>query len=157
MLAILYALTKMEKNKIIKYIGITALVIIAFLFGVSIRDSARKEKSNDVEATIKSEVDLIIYYSNEKVETYSHLSLPSYSSVFDLLKEAEKDGLNFEYQDYGGALGVFIKSINNTGPDPDGKKWWQYWINNEYAKMGVSSQKVSAGDIIEFKYTDDQQ
>jgi len=156
LLAILYALTKMEKNKIIKYIGITALVIIAFLLGVSIRDSARKEKGNDVEATIKSEVDLIIYYGNEKVETYSHLSLPSYSSVFDLLKEAEKDGLNFEYQDYGGSLGVFIKSINNIGPDPDGKKWWQYWINNEYAKMGVSSQKVSAGDIIEFKYTDDQ-
>jgi nickel-dependent lactate racemase len=53
--------------------------------------------------------------------------------------------------DYGGGMGVFINSIASSKNTKD--KWWQYWVNGEYAKVGVSNYRPSSGDVIEFKLT----
>ena len=36
-------------------------------------------------------------------------------------------------------------------------KYWQFWVNDEYAKVGVSAYIVEAGDKIKWKFTNDSE
>ena len=64
--------------------------------------------------------------------------------------------MEFSYTDYGGDLGVFIESINSVGNDTEGNKWWQYWVNDKHAEIGVSSYLVQPEDVVEFKFIESQ-
>jgi len=35
-------------------------------------------------------------------------------------------------------------------------KYWQYFVNGEYAKVGVSQYGLKAGDAVEWKFTDNK-
>lgn len=72
-------------------------------------------------------------------------------SVFDLLINS---GADVEFRDFGGDLGIFIESINGVGKrQEDEGKWWQFWVNGEYAQTSASSIGVNPGDEILFKFT----
>jgi hypothetical protein len=77
--------------------------------------------------------------------------IPSGLDLFEIfkMKTKEKD-IEFSYKDYGGSMGIFITSINGFSNTKD--KWWQYYVNGEYAKVGISNYKVQVGDVIEFRF-----
>lgn len=78
-------------------------------------------------------------------------------SLWSVMQEVfEENNIYIDYQDYGGDLGVFIKQIGDKKNGQDGK-YWQYLINGEYAKAGVSNYKVRAGDVILWKFANNMQ
>jgi len=105
----------------------------------------------------QEQISLMIDYGNGQVQTFGSLALNAETgTVFKLLEKiAEVNNLEFKYKDYGD-LGVFVESINgfiNNGP---ADRYWQYWVNNEYAKVGASQQVLKSGDVVEWKYTKGQ-
>lgn len=147
----------MKKN-ILKYAGALAVIGAVILLGISILVSSQvKDRETSNLETPKGYVSLIIDHGDGKIDTYDELPISGEMQVIDALNEASERGLTMEYDNYGENLGVFVKTINETGPDPLGEKWWQYWVNSRYAKMGVSSQEIQSGDVIEFKFISGQQ
>lgn len=54
-----------------------------------------------------------------------------------------------ETKDYGDA-GMFVTSIN--GVEGDNEHYWAFYVNDEYAKQGVSQTVLESGDIVKFVY-----
>jgi len=71
------------------------------------------------------------------------------ATVFDAMKAS---GMQFDYNIQ--SFGAFITSIEGLGENRSTGKYWQYWVNGNYAQLGVSNQKVSDGMTIEWRYTD---
>ncbi len=63
-----------------------------------------------------------------------------------------ENGIAVKYDDYGGELGVLITKIGDKKNGDEGK-YWQYFVNGKYAKVGVSGYKVRTGDVIEWRFT----
>jgi len=145
------------KNNLKKYLGFLAVATVIFLLGIYSGTSSKTLKTeNQNRASMGETASLMIDYGDGTLEVYNDLPVLEETKVFDLLSLASENNFEIKTRDYGAGLGVFIDSINNIGPDPTGKKWWQYWVNNEYAKEGVSTRKVFPGDIIEFKFIEGQ-
>lgn len=156
----------MKKN-ILKYTGLLIIGIIIFILGFSSGISYKNHNENKEElykvgenffsSTTDQEsigkASLLINYGDGSIDSFNELNIPPNGKVIDLLKQS---ALKIEYKDYGGDMGVFVTSLGDIGPDKEGKKWWQYFINNEYAKMGVSTQSVKNGDIVEFKFSEEK-
>ena len=70
-------------------------------------------------------------------------------------EELTNKGIALEYDDYGRELGVLITKIGDKKNGEDGK-YWQYFVNGEYAKVGVSQYGLKAGDAVEWKFTDNK-
>ncbi|MEK9165538.1 MAG: DUF4430 domain-containing protein [Patescibacteria group bacterium] len=98
---------------------------------------------------------LQIDFGDDRIKSNFQFSIFNFQnqSLWSIMQETlEKNNIYLDYQDYGGDLGVFIKQIGDKKNGQD-SKYWQYLINGEYAKMGVSSYKVRAGDVILWKFT----
>ncbi|HEU0085361.1 MAG TPA: DUF4430 domain-containing protein [Candidatus Paceibacterota bacterium] len=144
-------------TSIFKYVKYLAIGLVIFLLGASMSSSLgftpENKSSNLSEMENAGTASIMIDYGNGLIKVYNSLSVNSETNVFNLLEES---GVDFLHADYGAGLGAFINTIEGVGPDPEGKKWWQYWVNNQYATAGVSLQKVNAGDIIQFKFIEGQ-
>lgn len=74
-------------------------------------------------------------------------------TVFSVLLEASKENsFTLLYTDWGD-MGIFIDQIGNLKNSDDWSKFWQYWINGQYATVGCSAQLVKEGNTIEWRYT----
>ena len=71
-------------------------------------------------------------------------------NLFELI---EKTDLNIETKNFP-PIGKMIVSINGFKNGTDGK-YWQYWINGQYAQIGASSYKPKPNDSIEWKFSND--
>lgn len=97
--------------------------------------------------------DLMLDFGDGEIRVFNDIRLANDESVFDLLKRIVEDNeIEFSFQDYGGGLGAMIELIGGRKNDFSADKYWQYWINNEYAKVGASAQTLKDGDIVEWKY-----
>lgn len=150
----------MQDNKYIKYIGGLVLVVVVFLVGISVgrgyqqTPAPQPTKQNEAQSVVS----LMIDYGDDRIKTYSDLTVTDQSTVFDVLKQAaEKNNIDLQYKDFGGDLGIFIETIDGIGKDPAQKKWWQFWVNNKYSQIGSGSYKVQAKDVIQFKFTEGHQ
>lgn len=142
-----------------KFSGWLIVLIAIFLFGFSTASrTGTNVNQNGTQITErKSEASLMIDFGNGTLKTYKDIAVTSTTTAFHALKEAiDSDNTKLEYKDYGGDLGVFVESIAGVGKDPQSRKWWQYWVNNNYSQMGVSSYEINPGDVIEFKYIEGQ-
>jgi hypothetical protein len=150
----------MKNNKILKYVGYVVVIVAVFLLGISFsKISKAPETGQNVSqnSQIKT-ASLMIDYGNGQVKTYQDISISEKANAFDLLKSAaDKNKITLGYKDYGGDMGVFIESIGGIGKDSSGKKWWQFWVNNKYSQVGVSSYKIHPGDVVEFKFIQGQE
>lgn len=146
----------MKDNKFLKYTSGLVILGIVFLLGISVGRDYRAPATETVSQNQpQSSVSLMIDYGDGRVKTFHDLSG---ATAFDVLKNAtDANSTELKYKDYGGELGIFIESIGGIGKDPSGKKWWQYWVNNKYSQVGVSSYKIQPGDIIEFKFIQGQE
>ena len=116
-----------------------------------IENKIQKDQGNLEEN--KKTVSLMIDFHNGELSVFNDIGLTEGSSVFDLLKTTlEREEIDFKYKDYGGEMGALLESINGVENNMEDGKYWQYWFNNEYAKVGASMQELKSGDVIEWKY-----
>ena len=99
---------------------------------------------------------LLLNFGEGNIENFEGIRLSGEKTVFDLLKKVtEENNLEFSFKEYPD-LGVFVESIDNMGSDPKSNKWWQYWVNNEYAQLEAGSFFLEDGDTVEWKYIESQ-
>lgn len=80
------------------------------------------------------------------------ISLPSGSSVYDLMNLALKSTqFRFEGKKFPG-MGFFVDEINGIKQDARRGKYWIYYINDKEAQVGVSTYIIKPNDVISWKY-----
>lgn len=80
--------------------------------------------------------------------TSYQLLVTNTSTVYDAMRGSQ---LNFKTKTFAG-LGEFVEEIGGLKNDRQNGKYWGYFINGETAKLGISTQIVKPGDLIEWKY-----
>ncbi|MBI2474601.1 MAG: DUF4430 domain-containing protein [Candidatus Taylorbacteria bacterium] len=134
---------------------IIALILIAlgFFLGYQVRGGEPLVVNGPEVAT--STVSFIINPGAGYAEVIPNAELRSGDNLFESLSRATKGkGVELSYKDYGGSMGMFLTSIGSTSASGD--KWWQYWVNGQYANVGVSTYKPQPKDVIEFRLTNQQ-
>jgi hypothetical protein len=90
-------------------------------------------------------------YSNgttSKQITNYQLPVTSTSTALEAMRNAR---LDFKTKTFSG-LGEFVEEIGGLKSDQQNGKYWIYYINGKSAKLGISTQIVKPGDLIEWKY-----
>jgi hypothetical protein len=78
------------------------------------------------------------------------------STAFSVLQSAMAGAdIPLAYKFYPG-MGYLVTKIGNVANDTSGA-YWQYWMNDVYAREGASSVQVHAGDIVTWKFSASQQ
>ncbi len=74
------------------------------------------------------------------------------STVFELLEQASSEhGFSFGYSN-NASYGVFVEELDGVKNSPRASKYWMYYVNGSYAGLGASSQLLSKGDVILWRY-----
>ncbi|MFH1522344.1 MAG: DUF4430 domain-containing protein [Patescibacteria group bacterium] len=116
----------------------------------TIRETEKQEVVQE-----KDKASLIVDYGDNQVDVYNDILINDGDTVFKILEQvSSKNNLELKYKDYGGGMGVFIESINGFTNDFKANRFWQYWVNGEYAKIGASSYGLENGDVVEWKYVE---
>ncbi len=104
---------------------------------------------NDVPVE-KSFLNLTINSGLAKDKTAFDIEFNQGEKLVDILKRGLKTNeIPFETKNFGGMMGEFVVSIE--GYSNEKNKWWQYWINDKYAKVGISNYYPKKDDRIVFK------
>lgn len=134
---------------------ISKLVILALVFyaGFVIGTDRAEKRISEERILQEGEVSLSLDFGDGRVEEFPSIGISGDENVFDVLLLS---GAEVEYQDFGGDMGIFIETIEGVGQRPEDKgKWWQFWVNGEYAQVGASSHKINPGDEIMFRFSDE--
>ena len=132
--------------KALKWVALILLVVGGAWYFGPFRSDNSKTNSDNVEVNAVDQVYLVI--DNESID----LSANSGTSVLDLMNTAQVESkLNFSGQEFEG-LGFLVQEINGVKNSSDENTYWTLYVNGEMAQVGVSEQKISSGDIIEWKY-----
>lgn len=108
------------------------------------------EKLEEVNQEIT--VALRIDFDNGNIKNYNGIKLEEEKKVFYLLKKVvEENNLEFSFKEYPD-LGVLVESIDNVKNDFGINKWWQYWVNGQYATVGADKYELKNNDLVEWKY-----
>ena len=118
-----------------KVIGLTILLVVAVLLvGCS------SETYNEEGKTIGISV-----YDNEGVLVYENSLVTNETNLLELLRAIPELELETESSQFG----EFITSIKSI--TQENNYFWNYYINGEYATVGVSSYRLRDNDKIEFR------
>lgn len=129
--------------------SLVLILLIGFLLGLNfnIEKTVSQQNSRNF---LMDRATFIINTGQSMPLVWANEIIPNGLSLFEIFKlKAKEKKVEFSYKDYGGSMGVFVNSINNFSNTKD--KWWQYYVNGEYAKVGISNYKVQVGDVIEFR------
>ena len=99
-------------------------------------------------------VTLQIDLGNDKIIANYSLTAGKEELLWPVMKKILDDRqIYLKSQSYGG-LGVLVTQIGDYPNGQDGK-FWQYFINGNYAPVGASSYRLKAGDLIEWQFASD--
>lgn len=124
-------------KKKIAIITIIAIIVIAII-GIIVGNLNNNHSNEEKEITIS-----IFNKENEKIYSAGVKTEKTY--LIDVLKELEEINVVTEKSEYGD----FIISIMNI--EQGDNFYWSYYIDNEYATVGVSNCKVEDGKTYNFK------
>lgn len=145
---------------IAKIIIIIAVFVFGFVLGqkYTVAPSEKVDLSTDNQQIQEERTaNLMFDFGDGDIKAFNNIIVNDGETIFDLVKEvAAKNNIKLGYKDYGGDLGVLIESIGEKKNNFDAGYYWQYWANNDYAKVGAGTYKLNDGDIIEWKYTKGQ-
>ena len=97
-------------------------------------------------------VSLIIDYGDGRIDRFNITLDSRNATAYHVMLEArDKYGLSFKARYFPQYKSHYIYSINSTEENPKANKFWQYYINGNYAPLGVDLQRVNDGDTIEWK------
>lgn len=141
---------------LVKIIAIVIIFFGGFWLGQN-QAQAPADAQTAVLAPAKITVSLKIDFGSDRIETYDSISLEPTGSVYDLLKAIEKsNNIIIGVKDYGGDLGVLVEAIGGIANDSKTGTYWQYWVNDQYAKVGASTYRLKSGDKVEWKFLKSQ-
>ena len=70
------------------------------------------------------------------------------TTAYDFVKEH----LQLKVREYG-TIGVYIEAVNGLEENREGNhKFWQYYVDGEYAKVGVSFYRIDRPLTLELRY-----
>lgn len=126
------------------------------------------EAPNDAQTTVPiapppnaapESIALRIDFGDGTIEQNDELKITNYEEGETLWlimqRELAKKGIALEYDNYGGEFGVLITQIGDK-KNGEGGRYWQYFVNGKYATTGASTYRVKAGDVIEWRFTNDK-
>lgn len=128
---------KMKKR--IKIFSIVAIVIVAIVLGVFI---ATRNNDNPPET---SKNITICVYNKEGENIYNKAVETEKTYLIDVLKDLEDLTVVTQDSQYG----AYITAI--MGIEQGDDYYWSYYINNDYAMVGVSSCVLEEGKTYNFK------
>lgn len=149
--AIIYSM----HHKFIKIITAILLSTAIFIIGMYSGGNSSQDIVSRSEYTRGSLVSVMLDYGDGTFRTFNDVKVGEQESIFDLLKTlTEENDIEFSFKDYGGDMGAFITSINDTNSELEGRTdyWWQYWVNNQYGAIGMSNYLIQPGDIVLLKF-----
>ena len=146
---------------IMKYLVRIILVItiftVGFYFGFGYKEKINLSDSQERKIEEKNEnLSLMLDFGDGMVKTFNDVSVFKSLSVFELLEKVSEDN-NFELKYKDTEMGVFIESIDGIQNDFKTNKFWQFWVNNNYSKVGASDYILKGGEIIEWKFLNNKQ
>lgn len=122
-------------KKVVKLL-LVVIVAIFIATGCTKKEEAVKQKEKEVQIIIYDKDKKVIY--DETVSTKKEL-------LIEVLKE--QDEIDVKTED--GQYGEYILSINDI--EQGNNYYWTYYINEEYASVGVSQYKIKNNEKYEFK------
>lgn len=151
----------MKDRSKITIISQLIIALAIFFGGVYVGASTSPQASNPEQIQQRNDqvqsVSLMIDYGEGNIISFFTIAIKEDESLFNVIQSTmEENSIPLGFKDFGGELGVFIQSINGV-PADSSDKWWQYWVNNVYGKIGVSSYTVKSGDVIELKFVKGQE
>lgn len=123
-----------KKIAIITIIAIIVIAIIGIIVG----------NLNNNHSNVEKEITISIF-NKETEKIYSAGVKTEKTYLIDVLKELKEINVVTEKSEYGD----FIISIMNI--EQGDNFYWSYYIDNEYATVGVSNCKVEDGKTYDFK------
>lgn len=150
----------MPRKKLTNFFILGFVVIIAIVVGFVLPRVNVPNVDTSISSSVTEEIDFqtlsLEFDSGDEILKFNDVEINRGENLFGVLQRVtEQNAVEFSYKDFGGDLGIFIESINNSSQQESKTKWWQYWIDGEYAQVGVLSYQVKSGDNIIFKFTDD--
>ena len=127
------------KNKILVSI-IIILIVLGIVCGIIYINSTDSEKISDDMKEIS-----IMIYDKDNEEIFKKELYTEAQYLSDVLEETENLDIQMQDTEYG----KYITSIQGISEGDD--YYWSYYINDEYAEVGVSSCEVKDGDRYTFK------
>lgn len=137
--------------KQVKFLILGALFLVAgFLLGQGFSIPSATDQGPAVQP--ERDVSIMVDTGFELLG-FPKLSVNEGDTVWSLLDRlaADREELSVSSTDYGD-LGILIESINSYQNGAD-KKYWQYWVDNEYADVAANRYLVNPGDVIMWKFT----
>ena len=149
----------MASNKLKYSLGIAAVFALAlagYSFSVSSPYTSQAPTSDvQLQSQNNNSATLEIYPGDGSVRTLD-IHPDGKTSLFDLMKTAfEQENIAFDHKNYS-TMGELVTQIG-LKKNGEENKYWQFWVNDEYAKVGVSAYIVEAGDKIKWKFTNDSE
>jgi hypothetical protein len=128
---------------------LAVLLTSNFILGLVKNDSIKKV-SNEINT-----LSLSVFVGENDIKFEKEIYFREGQKLSQVLEEGFREGhVEFKTIDYGGMMGEFVESINNYKNER--KRWWQYWINDKYSKVGISNYFPRGGDKIVFKLVEYQ-
>ena len=139
--------------KIVIFVAILAAAVFLEHSLVNLLKTASPPTSEKLEEVNQEiTVILIIDFDNGNISNYNGVKIGEERTVFYLLKKvAEENNLEFSFKEYPD-LGVLVESIGSVKNDFGINKWWQYWVNEQYATVGADKHELKNNDLVEWKY-----
>lgn len=144
-----------------KFIAKIIIIIVIFVAGIYVGQTnkitlpikvTQPQESGQQQDNQETKVNLMFDFGNGQVQVFNDILAESDDTVFDLLKKVtEENKIEFKYKDYG-ELGVFVEAINGFINNGQADRFWQYWVNNNYAQIGASLYELQNNDVVEWKY-----
>ena len=125
--------------KSIKSIKKLILVMLILLAAVTLVGCSEKKVSNDV-----FNIGIIVYDKNQNV-VYEKEETVNIENLLEALESIDDLKIEKEESQYG----AFITSIN--GIKQEDPYYWNYYVNGDYATVGISSYKINDNDKFEFR------
>lgn len=127
------------KNKILVSI-IIILIVLGIVCGIIYINSTDSEKISDDMKEIS-----IMIYDKDNEEIFKKELYTEAQYLSDVLEKTENLDIQMQDTEYG----KYITSIQGISEGDD--YYWSYYINDEYAEVGVSNCEIKDGDRYTFK------
>lgn len=129
------------KNNV-KKISVIFIIVAILIIGIAIvlNDNSNKEKNKSNEKTITISV-----FNKENESIYSEEVNTDKQYLIEVLEENKELDIKAEDSQYG----KYIKSIK--GIEQGDNYYWSYYIDGQYAEVGVSSCEIEHGKTYDFK------
>lgn len=132
--------------------GIIATSTTSYYYQQYIDANQRRDEYYQKYITIRGsviQISVTLNYGNSTSVTKTIFLSPN-TTVLDALKATAT--VNATY--WSAYQSLLIDAINSVANNANGNNmWWEYWVNDELALVGVDQYKLRDGDSVEWKYS----